>query len=130
MTLITLRKERVNDYCSGVDDDDDDGDVNEYGGDGNGDNDDSGDDDDDDSNNGDHDHGGDRLHAVLFFSLLVIERLERARCATARETVPLARSSPSITVGEKRKGLRAVYDGDDDRHGCGCGCGGGLILCS
>ena len=33
-------------------------------------------------------------------------------------------------MGEKRKGLRAVYDGDDDRHGCGCGCGGGLILCS
>ena len=54
--------------------------------------------------------------------LLVIERLERARCATARENgvsssilpilraaVPLARYRPSITVDEKRKGLRAVY---------------------
>ena len=54
--------------------------------------------------------------------LLAIERLERARCTTARETgvsevdglpvlraaVPLARSSLSITVNEKRKGLRAV----------------------
>ena len=57
------------------------------------------------------------LHAVLSF-LLILERLERARCATARETgvskldghaaVPLARSSLLFTVDEKRKGLRAV----------------------
>ena len=50
-----------------------------------------------------------RQHAVQF--LLVIEGLEGARCATARETGTeqgLARSSLSITVGEKRKGLRAV----------------------
>ena len=46
--------------------------------------------------------------------VLVIERLERARCATARETGSevdgraLARSSLSITVNEKRKGLRVV----------------------
>ena len=57
--------------------------------------------------------------------LLVIERLERARCASemrdrARDwseqgrrprgewAVPLARSSLSITVDEKRKELRAV----------------------
>ena len=46
---------------------------------------------------------------------LVIERLERARCGTARETgavsaaLPLARSSLSISVEEKRKGLHAVY---------------------
>ena len=49
--------------------------------------------------------------------ILVIERLERARCATARETgaskvdgraaLPLARSSLSNAVDE-RKGLRAV----------------------
>ena len=67
-----------------------------------------------------------RLHAVPCF-LLVIERLEGARCATARETgvskvdgrasflpilraaAHLARSSLSITVDEKRKGQRAVY---------------------
>ena len=50
-----------------------------------------------------------RLHTLLF-SFTVVERLERARCATARglrAAVPLARSSLSITVDEKRKGLRA-----------------------
>ena len=51
---------------------------------------------------------------------IVVEGLERARCTTARETgvsevdpillaaVPLARSSLSITMDEKRKELRAV----------------------
>ena len=58
-----------------------------------------------------------RLYAVPFFSLSNWET-EAARCPTARETgvskvdgraaVPLARSSLSITVDEKRKGLRAV----------------------
>ena len=57
--------------------------------------------------------GRGRLHAVAF--PLAIERLERARCVTARSflpilraAVPLARSSLSITVDEKRKGLRVV----------------------
>ena len=66
-------------------------------------------------------HFAHRVHAVPFFSLVVIERLERARCASARvtgvsEVYGRARGSASrslqslsITVDEKRKGLRAVY---------------------
>ena len=52
-----------------------------------------------------------RLAQSLSF-LLVIERLELARCSTARflrAAGPLARSSLSITVDEKRKELRAVH---------------------
>ena len=81
----------------------------------------------------DEQRGGTALDFKQFLSLLlVIERLERARCTTAHETgvsevdgraengkdcsfhpilraaLPLARSNLSITVDDKGKGLRAV----------------------
>ena len=60
------------------------------------------------------------LHAVPFFSLGswetgASEMRDRARDWSA--TVPLARSSPSITVDEKGKGLRAVWEYREGQNG-------------